>query len=213
MENLSKQPFLLSMKQATEQTEDFKGYETLLQAQQDAFKEYLYESCHSAIPAQQRYEFLQTAEYEVCHIRLMCADKIRKNNIQFYHFWAMMIVDTRRYINVGIKSLEFQRKCPPHMLVEPSHTFPDYKWISNRIDLSECLVGLYLTDVIRLKDGRRPPFALFAKFVGNFFGIAYPEPHDDMRKVLNRKKNSTPFLYRIIESIKSKSAKMDELKM
>ena len=205
MEDLSKQPFLLSMKQAAEQTGDWQGYETLLQAQFCAFKEYLHDSCHSDIPAQKRYEFLQTADYEMCHIRLLYADKIRANNAQFYHFWAMMIVDTRRYINVGIKTLEFLQKCPAHMLSDPAKTFPDYKWTAKRRDLTEALAGIYLVDVIRLKDGSRPSFAMFAKFIGNFFEIEYKNPNVEMDKVVKQKKTQTPFLESIIACIKGKN--------
>ena len=205
MVDLGRQPFLLSLRQAVDETGDLSGYETLLHEQYSAFKVYLREICNSDIPAQKRYEFLQTADYEVCHIRSLYADKIRKKDLDFYHFWSMMIVDTRRYINVGIKTLEFQKTLPEHMLVAPVQTFPDYKWTAKRRDLTEVMVGLYEVDVIRLKDGRRPPFALFAKFIGNFFGIEYPHPHVDMDKVIKLKKNQTPFLERIISCIKEKN--------
>ena len=106
----------------------------------------------------------------------MCADKIRANNVHFYRFWAMMIVDTRRYINVGIKTLEFQKTLPEHMLATPAQTFPDYKWTASQRDLMEIMVGIHQVDVIRLKDGKRPSFAMFAKFIGNFFGITFANP-------------------------------------
>ena len=212
MENLSKHPFLLSLKEAVEQTGDWQDYETMLHERQSAFKEYLYDSCHAEKSAEIRYEFLKTADYEVCRIRLMCADKIRAKNADFYHQWAKLIVDTRRYIFIGLKTLDFLATCPSHMLSEPLHTFPENKWTAAKNDLTEALVGIFETDVIRLKDGRRMSFALFAQFVGNFFGIEYNHPYVEMQKVFNRKKNQTPFLERLIASIKGKSAKRDELK-
>jgi hypothetical protein len=212
MENLHKQPFLLSMKQAVDETGDLDAYKTLLHEQQSAFKEYLNDSCHSDIPAPIRYQFLQSVDYEVCSIRLMCADKIRANDAFFYRFWAMMIVDTRRYINAGIKTLEFLRKCPPHILSNPAKTFPDYTWTANRNDMTEVLAGIFLTDVIRLKNGKTPSFAMLARFVGNFFGIDYSHPSQDFKIVIDRKRNQTPFLHRLIESIRNKNIKRDALK-
>jgi hypothetical protein len=204
MENFYEHPFLLSLRRTVGQTDDLAGYETSLQAQQDEFREYLKKCCPSEIPAQKRYEFLQNVDYEVCHIRLLCADKIRANHLHFYHFWSTLIVDTRRYIKLGLKVLEFQRKLPPHMLAEASQTFANFKWTSSRIDLSEVIAGLFQVDTIRLKDGSRPSFALFAKCIGELFGVPYDNPHDDLRKVMSRKKNPTPFLFRIIESIRDK---------
>jgi len=212
MDNLSQQPFLLSMKQAAKETGDWESYETMLQEQYSAFKAYLYESCSSDIPAPVRYEFLQSANYEICSIRLMYADKIRTNNAQFYRFWAMMIVDTRRYINAGIKTLDFLRKCPPYLVSNPAKTFPDYDWTASRNDLTEAMAGVFLADVIRLKNGKTPSFAMLIRFVGNFFGIDYKNPSQDFKVVIDRKRNQTPFLERLIVSIKDKSKKRDAKK-
>ena len=205
MTNLCSQPFLLSLRQEPETTCNTESYKTLLQKQQSAFMGYLRDCCNSEVSAIKRYEFLKTADHQLCSIRLKCAGKIRENSPDFYQFWGMLIVDTRRFISVGTTTLEFQRDCPPHMLAEPTKTFPEYKWLGSRNDLTEGLVALFLAGVIRLKDGKPVSFAAFAKYVGSFFGISYSNPHDDMKKILNRKKNQTPFLYRLIESIKGKS--------
>jgi hypothetical protein len=194
------------MREAVEQTDDLKGFETMLQEQQSAFKVYLYDCCHSETPAPRRFEFLQIADYHMCNIRLMCADSIREKGVHFYRFWSKLSVDTRRFISTGIKILDFQLNCPPHLLTEPTKTFPEYKWAGTKNDLTEGLVALHRTNVIRLRDGTPISFVLFAKFIGSFFGITYHNPHDDMRKVLNRKKETTPFLQRLIESMKGNSS-------
>jgi hypothetical protein len=49
------------------------------------------------------------------------------------------------------------------------------------------------------------------KFIGGFFGISYANPHEEMKRVLNRKKNQTPFFNRVIDSIKNKNVKLDDL--
>jgi len=58
MINLSNQPFLLSLKQAANHlccaSRDF---ETILQAQHDMFKEFVYEQYNSGIPAPNRFFF------------------------------------------------------------------------------------------------------------------------------------------------------------
>jgi hypothetical protein len=205
MEDLSKQPFLLSMKQAVEKTGDLDAYETLLQEQQDAFMEYLDEHFNSEMPAPKRFHFLKRVEYEMCSIREIDADKIMGNDENFYRFWTMMIADTLRFIAIGVKTLEFQRECPAHMLAEPSQTYPSFNWKGSRNDLTEATVGIYQADVIRLNDGSRPSFALFSKFIGDFFGITYKNPYAELRKVLDRKRNQTPFLHRIIECLKKKT--------
>jgi len=74
----------------------------------------------------------------------------------------------------------------------------------------EAIVGFFQADVIRLQDGSRSSFALFAKEIGNIFGITFNHPHDEMRRILNRKKNQTPFLNRIIATLKGKSDDMDK---
>jgi hypothetical protein len=211
MDNLCNQPFLLSLRQAVEQTGDLQGYEALLQEQQSAFKEYLQTSCDTEMPAPKRYQFLKTADYQLSRLRLLCGDKIKEKDVDFFRVWSMLIMDTRWFINVGVETLKFQAECPAHLLTEPSQTFPEFKWMGSRNDLTEAFTGLYLVDVIRLKDGSRPSYVLFAKFFGSFFGIPYSNPHDEMRRILNRKKNPTPFMLRIIDAIRDKSAKMDDL--
>ena len=210
MIHLSSQPFLLSLRRITAPGNDLESYQSLLKEQQSAFKLYLEACCHSDIPAPARYEFLKNADYELCSIRMMNADAIREKDFSFYRFWSMMIVDTRRFISVGIKTLDFQRKCPAHMLAETHDTFPPCKWISSKVDLSEAMVGLFQVDAIRLQDGSRPPFALFVKIIGGFFGITYDNPYKDIGRVINRKKDYAPFLHRMIECLKDKKIKMDE---
>ena len=205
MENVRKHPFLLSMRLAVSHTGDFERFKTLLLEQHDAFKEYLDEWFYSEKPAPKRFHFLKRAEYELCRLRDEEAEKIRETDEIFYRFWAMKIDDTLRFIATGVETLIFQSNCPAHMLIEASQTFPEYKWMATRTDLSEAIAGIFQVDVIRLKDGSRPSFVPFAKFIGSFFGISYNNPHDDLRKILNRKKNQTPFLNRIIERLKGKS--------
>jgi hypothetical protein len=204
MDNLCKQPFLLSLKEAAKQTGGFPVYETLLQEHQSAFQDYLYESCQSNIPAPKRYYFLKNADYQLSRLRLMYGDKIKKRDVDFFRFWSMLIMDTRWYINIGVETLKFQADCPAHMLTEPSQTFPAYRWTASRNDLTEAITGFFQADVIRLHDGSRTSFVPFAKSIGNFFGITYSNPHEEMRKILNRKKHQTPFFSRIIERLKGK---------
>ena len=212
MVNMRNQPFLMSLQREAGQTGDFEDFKTLLLEQQNAFKEFLYDHCHSKISVELRYEFLKTADYEICSIRLMCADKIRENDAVFFRFWSNLTMDTRRYINIGVKTLEFLTTCPVHMLKEPSKTFPDFEWTANKIDLSEVLVGIYQIDVIRSIDGSRPSFEHFVQYFGNVFGISYDYLYTDARRVINRKKSQTPFLLRVIAAIKSKRIKMDGLR-
>ena len=209
MMNLSSQPFLLSMQRITAQGSDLENYQSLLKEQQSAFKLYLETCCHSDIPAHERFEFLTNADYELCSVRIMNADAIREKDFDFYRFWLMMIEDTRRFIDIGIKTLRFQRKCPAHMLAESPHALPLCKWTGNKVDFSEAMVGFFQVDVIRLQDGSRPSFALFAKYFGGFFGITYDNPYTDIRRVINRKKDHAPFLHRMIECLKTKRIQMD----
>jgi hypothetical protein len=205
MKNLINQPFLLSMRGAVEQTGNFDGYAVQLLEKQFAFKEYLYECYHADIPVQERHECLEDAKYEMCSIRLMCADTIRKHNPGLYQLWTKLVIDTLRFITVSIDKLEFYRKCPKHLFVAPSKTFPMYKWDTERINLSELIVGVYNAEVVKLLDGSLPDFDPFAKSVGNFFGITYNRPQDDLRAVVQRKKSKTPFLLRLIEGINRKN--------
>jgi hypothetical protein len=205
MDNLNSQPFFQSMKMATEQTGFTDGFKTLLQEQQNEFNDYLQACCHPGVPVPERYEFLQIADYAVCSIRLKYADKMRKHDFEFYHFWSILLADTRRFISIGLKSLDFQTRCPLHLLTTPTKTFPEYKWIGSRADLTEALAGVFHVDVIRLKDGRRLELVPFAQFIGSFFGITYENPHEDVRRVLRRKKHQTPFFHRVVERLKEKS--------
>jgi hypothetical protein len=45
---------------------------------------------------------------------------------------------------------------------------------------------------------------MFAKFIGSFFGIEYNHPHSEAKSVFTLKKTQTPFLERVITSIKEK---------
>ena len=116
MTNLTNQPFLLSMIQAVQQTGNFDHYQILLKEQQTMFKRYLHDTCQPEIPLPKRFEFLSLAEYEICSIRLNYADKLRAADKIFYGFWAMLIVDTRRYIANSMNILHFLKTCPPHLL-------------------------------------------------------------------------------------------------
>ena len=71
----------------------------------------------------------------------------------------------------------------------------------------KAIVGIFQANVIRLKDGNRPPFSLFAQEIGNIFGITINRPHNEMQKVLRRKRDQTPFFNRIIDSMKNKDVK------
>jgi hypothetical protein len=212
MTNLSNQPFLLSLEEAVKQTDSSEGYEILLQEQNSHFKKQVYECIHSGFPAPKRFYSLKKADYELHSIRQKYADSIRENNLAFHRFWTMMIDDTRRFIDLGIETLKFQAKCPSHMLTETEHThsFPPCNWTAHRSDLMELIVGVYQADVIKFQDGSRPSFALFAKEIGEVFGITFSNPHDEMRRILNRKKSQTPFFNSIIACLKGKSKKMDE---
>jgi hypothetical protein len=210
MKKLNSHPFLLSLRQEITPADNLQAHKSLLYRQQKHFKDYVEECCVPDISAPVRFEFLKLANYELCSIRLQYADTVRESDAGFYHFWSMMIVDTRRFLSVGIDTINFQMICPPHLLTASTPTFPAYKWTGSRADLTEGLAALYQADVIRQKDGSRVPFALFANFVGRFFGITYSNPRVEMQKVINRKKNPTPFLSRLISCLKEKSVKDDE---
>ena len=97
-----KQPFLLSLQREAGQMGDLESFRTLLSNQQNAFKDYLHERCHSETSVAKRYEFRKTAEYAINNIRLMFADKIRKIDADFYLFWSKLTHDTQQYISIGI---------------------------------------------------------------------------------------------------------------
>jgi hypothetical protein len=199
------------MEQAATQTGDCTDYETLLQKQQGAFLKYVEEWFDAAIAAPKRFRFLKTVECKLETIQLMYTDIIKKHDADFYRFWSLLITTTRQFVSIGVETLEFQSNCSAYMLAEPeqSQMFPLCKWTANRKDLMEIIVGIYQTDVIRLQDGCRPSFALFAKAIGNVLGIEYSNPHAEMQKVLNRKRDQTPFMHRIIECMKDRGDKLD----
>jgi len=212
MTDLVNQPFLLSMMQAAQQTGNFDDYQTLLKEQQTVFKRYLYDFCQPDVPLPKRFEFLSLAEYEVCSIRLNYAEKLRKTDMIFYGFWAMLIVDTRRYIANSMNVLHFQKTCPSHLLTEPGKPVPEYRWTGSRNDLLEGLAAIFHSKIITLKNGKPITFAAFAQFVGSFFGIIFTNPYDELRILLNRKKDPTPFLNRLIVGLKKKSSYDNDVK-
>ena len=212
MINLSNQPFLQSLQQIADKTGNSFDYETVLHEQQDSFKEYVQQCFNSGVAAPKRFQFLKTADNKLCRIHLEYADKIKEADVEIYRLWVMLIDDARSFIAIGIDTLRFQQKCPAHMLVEeqPAGSFPLCNWTAQRSDLMEAIVALFLMDVIRLKDGSRPSFALFAKEIGGIFGITFINPHAEMKKIFNRKKNLTPFLSSMIAVLKEK---FDELNL
>ena len=189
------QPFLSILEQAATQTGNYTGYEDLLQEQQSAFMKYIQRCFNSDLSAPKRFQFLRTADFKLDELHLKYAKIVQEKSAHFYHFWSMLIVNTRRFIAIDVETLEFQRKCPAHMLVEPdnAHTFPPCNWAAQRTDLLEAIFGIFQADVIRLKDGSRSSFTLFAQEIGNIFGITINHPHDEMRKVLSQKKSDTVF--------------------
>ena len=206
MTNINNKPFLLTLEQAATQTGDYRAFEALLKEQKRDFKEYVKEYFFSDLSAHKRFYFLKSIEDELYEIHQNFADAIRDSDERFYHFWLKMIDDTRRHIKIGIDVVKYQRKCPPHLLVdaEKTRTFPLCNWTAQRADLMEAIVGLYYADVVRLQDGSRPSFAVFAKEFGELFGITFQRPHDEMQRIINRKKNKTPFLSRLISDLNRK---------
>ena len=203
MIHLSRQPFLLSLRQEVAQTSQLEGHRALLYAQQGDFKEYVSGCCEAEIPVFHRFRFLKLADYELGSIRLYYAERVRKRDVDYYRCWSMLITDTQRFIAVCVETVNFQTTCPVH-LIEIAQPSPTYHWIGQRVDLSETMVGIYQTDLIRMADGRRPSFAHFAKCIGGMFGVPYETPYDDFRKVVNRKRNPAPFLQKMIDGIKGK---------
>ena len=151
--------------------------------------------------------FLNEADFELRRIHQKHSEKIREADAVFFSFWSAMIDDMRQYIAIGIKTLEFQQNCPPHMLVDEANaqSFPLYAWTTGRANLMEIIVALHHTDVIRQLDGKRPAFADFAKEIGGLFGVTFKYPNDEMRKIISRKKNKTPFLNKVIFRMREKN--------
>jgi len=211
MTDFSNQPFFSLLEQAANQTVDLRDFEQLLKEQQSLFKEDLKNRFFSGLSAPKRFYFLSNVDNDLCRIHHEFADKIRDADADFYRFWAMLIDDTRHFVVVSLKTLKFQAKCPDHMLAdEHARTFPICNWTGKRSDLMEAIAGIYQADVIRLQDGKRPSFAVFAKEIGNVFGVTFSNPHLEMRKILNRKRDPTPFFNSIIDGLKDKSEKMFE---
>ena len=206
MTSMSNQPFLLSLAQAANQKGNYKVYRTLLHDQQNQFKDYVNDYFDADMSARNLFLFLKKADYELLHIQHEYDDIVSESDTAFYHYWTMMIEDTRQFVSIGFKTLQFQARCPASMLEEGhSHPFPHCNWTAHRSDLMEAIVGFFQADVIRMQDGSRPSFALFAKEIGEVFGVTFSNPYFEMQKILNRKKNQTPFLTRVISSIKKKS--------
>jgi hypothetical protein len=139
MLNLCSQPFLLSLRHAAQQTDNLDDFETVLLEKQYEFKKYLDDFYHSEKNATHRFEFLKTADYQLCSIRLMCADKMMEKDERFHRFWSKLILDTRRYIAIGIDTLNFQKNYPEDYATEAPKTFPAYKWTGSRNDLTEAM--------------------------------------------------------------------------
>jgi hypothetical protein len=163
------------MEQAATQTGDYTDYKALLQTQQGEFLKYVQEWFDFSISAPKRFQFLRAVQYKLDSIRLKYADIIQERNADFFRYWSLLITDTWQFVSIGVDTLGFQSNCTAQMLAEPeqSHTFPLCKWNAGRKDLMELIVGIYQTDAIRLQDGCRPSFALFAKAIGNVLGIEY----------------------------------------
>ena len=220
MTNINQPPFLFTLEQAAtnlrlhnncEQTVDYRDFEALLKEQKRDFKEYVEEYFFSDLSADKRFYFLKSIEDELYETHQEYADIIRDDDERFYLFWIKMIEDTRRHIKIGIEVLEYQKDCPAHLLVdvEKTRTFPLCNWTAQRADLMEAIVGIYQADVIRLHDGSRPSFAEFANEVGGVFGVSFKYPNDEMRKIVKRKRNKTPFLSKLISVMNGKIDDLD----
>jgi hypothetical protein len=212
MKNLCSHPFLLSLNDAARQTDNFETCKALLQKQQRQFQEYVDDCFNSETPAPKRFWFLKKASHELFRIHLEYSDRLKENHPDFYRFWKIMIEEAQHFLSAAIETLDFQRKCPAHMLAEAGHPFPVCNWTAQRSDLMEMITAVFHVDAVRLQDGSRPSFALFAKAIGDFVGVDFSHPHKEMQRIFDRKKNQTPFLNRIIANLKQKSSKRDGLK-
>ena len=211
MININNKPFLYSLEQAATQTDDYREFEALLKEQKRDFRDYVEEFFLSDLAAHKRFYFLKIIEDKLYEIHRDFGDSIRDSDERFFQFWIKMIDDAQRFVNIGVETLQFQVTCPAHMLAEEkTRTFPLCNWTANRSDLMEAIVGIYHADVVRLKDGSRPSFAVFVKEIGNIFGITFNNPYEYMRKILIRKKSQTPFINRMIAAIMEKIADMNK---
>jgi hypothetical protein len=213
MINLSSQPFLSSLVHVAEQPGNYAEYRTLLQEEQSAFLEYVQNCFDTAAPAQKHYLFLRTADIILNHIHLVYSEDVRKNSADFYRFWAQSITETRQFLSIYVETLKFEAKCPAYMLAEPEpkpEPLPPFVWMPPHRDLMEFMTGVFQTDAIRLPNGKQPTFTYFVnKFAGGLFGITFAKPHDEMDRVLSRKRDQTPFFNRIIACLKKKGDRLD----
>jgi hypothetical protein len=183
------------------------GFARSLNEHQQKFKDYVRDYFFSELPAPKRFYFLMSVNHELSKIRSKYGNAVKETNLDFFQQWEFLIEDTRQYISINIETLKFQRKCPAHMLAEPVQSFPLCKWMAQKIDLSEVVVGIFLTDAIRLQDGSRPSFTLFLKSIGNVFGITFKHPEREMQRVLERKNKQTDFMKKIISVIEENGSK------
>ena len=207
MTNLCVHPFLSSLVQAAQHTGDYQEYKALLLEQHISFEDCISEYFKSGKIATKRFFCLRIADEELYQIHKTYGKKIKESNADFYRFWSELIDNTRRFIAISVETLRFQTKCSPQMLAEEDEqqSIPLCKWTAQRSDLMEIIVGVYLADIIRMPDGNAPSFSLFARAIGHVFGHTFKNPHEEMRKILLRKKNQTPFLNRIISILKDKN--------
>jgi hypothetical protein len=213
MEDIVSHPFLLSLKQTANQPDEHPGVRTLLEEQQTDFKEYVCKQYNSTnVPAPVRFKFLKIAKYLLNKIRKRFASQVKEQNAHFYEFWAWLIDDACDYINIGVDTLEFQARCPAHLLAEPVQAFPACIWTAQKVDLYEATLGIYIVDAVRLQDGSRPSFPLFAQAIFSVFGMDF-DPKKAAQRVLDRIKSPTPFFERIIAVLKNKKYDKDDLKL
>jgi hypothetical protein len=211
MDDVKTQPFLLMLKQAKYQTDNFESFISALQEHQEKFKDDVSEYFFSDRPASKRYHFLLSAMYELSSIRSHCGRSIKEHYPAFYVQWKLLIDDTKSYVSINVDTINFQRRCPAHMSVEqPAQAIPLWIWAAPKIDLAEVLVGLHHVNVIRFPDGSRPSFPLFLKSVGGNFGVTFDEPSKVLKAVIDRKRNNTPFFDRIITILKYRNFDKDD---
>jgi hypothetical protein len=156
LQEINEQPFMISMKMANRQTENFDSFSALLLEQQIEFKEYIYERCRSDKQIHKDFFFLKIVESELKNIRLQDGDMVRKINPDFYIFWTKLLIDTYGFISSCIDVFNFRAKCPEYLISEPVQIIAEYKWTLARIDLSEVLVGIFLSGAVLQKTAYLP---------------------------------------------------------
>jgi len=201
MQEIYGQPFLISLKMANKQTENYVKYSALLLKQQVEFKEYLYERCLSNKQIHKDFGFLKMVDSELSNICFHFAGQVKEVNNDFHCCWSNLINDTHRFISYCIDVLNFTVKCPEFLINEPVQIISEYKWINARIDLSEVLTGIHLSGAVLQKDGLQPPYAKFANSFGGLFGISYPNAESDFDAVITRKRSRTKFMNLMTERI------------